>query len=194
MKYSPSCIQAAEVRHPTSFWDFLNILFLLIWYSAVLSLQIPSRLTDSCGQTAARWSIHLLLFSLSSTQQTSRFGPAERGIWQRTKMAAECFGFKEMGAELRATLTGAKGDVRADRHMVGILSWTGLLLLSFDAPFFLLSGISADIQNVKLLYDILTKSFINLERREGVCVPVQVYNTELSTGHVCPLGSACVRS
>lgn len=176
MKYSPSWIRAAEVRHPTYFWDFLNILFSLILCSAVLSLRIPSCLTDSCGQTAARWSIHLLLFSPSSTHQTSRFGPTERGIWQHTKMAAKCFGFRKKGAESRSTLTGAKGDVRADRHIVSILSWMGLFLLFFDAPFLLLcKGLSADIQDVKLLYNILTKSFINLERREGcVCACTSV--------------------
>lgn len=88
MKYYPSCIQAAEVRHPTYFWDFLNILFSLIWCSTVLSLQIPSRLTDNCGQTAARWSIHSLLFSpqlhtrrTDSGQQKEEFGSAPKRLW-----------------------------------------------------------------------------------------------------------------
>lgn len=82
-------------------------------------------------------------------------------------MAAECFGFREKGPELRSTLTGAKGDVRAERQMISALRWMLHLSLFFDAPVFLLS-LKASAPTSRNANDTLTKLFINLERRESV--------------------------
>lgn len=109
----------------------------------------------------------------SATHQTSRFGPAERGIWQHTKMAVECFGFREKGAELRSTLTGAKGDVRAERHMVSILSWMVLPSLSFNAPFFLLSvKASGQTSRTSVYFMILWQNRLLTLKGERACACV----------------------
>lgn len=170
MKYCPSGIQAAEVRHPTYFRDFLNVLFSLILCSAVLSLQIPSGLTGNRGQTAARWSIHSLLFGpLLYTPDEQIRASRKRNLaahqhgcgvlWVQGK------GGPNWGPQWQAP--------KVTREHVPACPWWPLLPA-------LCKGISADFQNFSLLYDTLTKSFINLERREGACTSVE-HRVELWT-------------
>lgn len=135
MKNNPSCIQAPEVRHPHILLGFPKYTLLIDF---VFCCLVPEDSVTSHRQLqpdSSQMEHPLAFLQLSSMHQTSRFGPAERGIWQCTKRAVECFGFREKRADLRSTLRAVKGDMRAEWHMV---SWMVLLWLTFDAPFFIL--------------------------------------------------------
>lgn len=111
-------------------------------------------------------------------------------------MAVECFRFREKGAELRSTLTGVRGDVRAEQHMVSILIRMILLSLSFNAPFLLLSvRASAQTSRMSIYFMILWQNHLLTLKGERVCACVYKCTTSSWALDMCVLlAHACVRS